>query len=137
MYSWKVGITEKCGSKEARIIGNPGKSSASSYPHTCFFFFFQKHASSPSSFFFPKAQMNGMRNVIPAIWIQSTGVSLTSPSSALTSLHTVSMPQAGSLSFTKVLPSIPPSMIIASLCQNFCNCPEKISSQFILYVKAR
>ena len=25
MYSWKAGIT-KCGSKEARIIGNPAKS---------------------------------------------------------------------------------------------------------------
>lgn len=54
---------------------------ASSYPHTCFFFFFffQKHAPLPSSFLFPKAQMNGMRNVIPAIWIQNTGVIVNFP----------------------------------------------------------
>lgn len=26
MYSWKAGVTEKCGSKESRVIGNPARS---------------------------------------------------------------------------------------------------------------
>lgn len=80
--------------------------------------------------------MNRMRNVIPAIWIQSFALMSSSWVSILcTDKSTHSLNACWSLSQRSFHPFSP--MIIASVCQNFYNCPEKISSQFILYVKAR